>query len=93
MRRTSAPALVTPRCRGGADDAAGPTHRPPRSAAGRGVTGRTEDVPIRGAALVRGKILAPAIVRDLIASLALIGAAIFFTDGPLRTRITHPWIA
>jgi hypothetical protein len=47
--------------------------------------------PVRGAALLRGEILAPAIVLVVIASLAVIAAGVFATDATFAARITERW--
>jgi hypothetical protein len=47
--------------------------------------------PIRGAALVRGEVLAPAIVLIAIASIALVTAAVVSTKTSLPAPITNRW--
>jgi hypothetical protein len=47
--------------------------------------------PLRGAALVRGEVLAPAVVLVSIAWMALLLAAIFAKVGALDAQIDHPW--
>ena len=47
--------------------------------------------PIRGAALVRGEVLAPALVLSLIAALALVAAGVLSTNAAITTPIADRW--
>lgn len=47
--------------------------------------------PIRGAALVRGEILAPAIVLTVIASIALVVAAVMSVNAPYAAELPNRW--
>ena len=47
--------------------------------------------PIRGAALVRGEVLAPAIVLTVVASLALIVAAVLSVNAPFTAELPNRW--
>jgi hypothetical protein len=47
--------------------------------------------PIRGAALVRGEILAPAIVLTVIASIALVVAAVMSVNAPYAADLPNRW--
>lgn len=47
--------------------------------------------PIRGAALVRGEILAPGIVLTVIASIALVVAAVMSVNAPYAAQLPNRW--
>src|SRR6185436_16626294 len=47
--------------------------------------------PIRGAALVRGEVLAPAIVLTVIASIALVVAAVLSVGTPYAADLPNRW--
>src|SRR6185436_15357449 len=47
--------------------------------------------PIRGAALVRGEVLAPAIVLSVIASIALVAAAVMSANAPFLADLPSRW--
>jgi hypothetical protein len=47
--------------------------------------------PLRGATLVRGEVLAPALVLVAVAWTALLAATIFSTYGSARMQIDNPW--
>ena len=47
--------------------------------------------PLRGAAIVRGEVLAPAIVLTVIASIALIVAAVLSVNAPISADLPNRW--